>query len=130
MEQLIHDCRLLNKASEKGQAKLMRDLLVESDCYLDPQAYIMKPDVVFEISEEIVKTQDPFLRTLHTAHKALEILDRAVGNKELTLDEREENWLEMLNEQIEDIPEDEEKFISEMKEELSGKRYLPEEYGL
>ena len=130
MEQLIYDCRLLNKASEKGQAKLMRDLLVESDCYLDPQAYIMKPDVVFEISEEIVKTQDPFLRTLHTAHKALEILDRAVGNKELTLDEREENWLEMLNEQIEDIPEDEEKFISEMKEELSGKRYLPEEYGL
>lgn len=130
MEQLIYDCRLLNKATEKGQAKLMRDLLVESDCYLDPQAYIMKPDVVFEISEEIVKTQDPFLRTLHTAHKALEILDRAVENKELTIDEREENWLEMLKDQIEDIPEDEEEFISEMKDELSGKRYLPEEYGI
>lgn len=130
MEQLIYDCRLLNKATEKGHALLMRDLLVESDCYLDPQAYIMKPDVVFEISEEIVKTQDPFLRTLHTAVKALDILDRAVENKELVIDEREENWLDMLREQVEEIPEDEEEFIAEMKEELSGKRYLPEEYGI
>ena len=108
----------------------MRDLLVESDCYLDPQAYIMKPDVVFEISEEIVRTQDPFLRTLHTAIKALDILDRAVENKELVIDEREENWLEMLREQVDEIPEDEEEFISEMKEELEGKHYLPEEYGI
>ncbi|MBR1913356.1 MAG: methanol--corrinoid methyltransferase, partial [Lachnospiraceae bacterium] len=130
MEQLIYDCRLLNKATEKGHARLMRDLLVESDCYLDPQAYIMKPDVVFEISEEIVKEQSPFLRTLHTAIKALDILDRAVENKELIIDEREENWLEMLREQVEEIPEDEEEFISEMKDELSGKRYLPEEYGI
>ena len=77
MEQLIYDCRLLNKATEKGHARLMRDLLVESDCYLDPQAYVLKPDIVFEISQEIVKTQDPFSRTLHVAGKVLDILDRA-----------------------------------------------------
>lgn len=130
LEQLIYDCRLVNTAAEKGHALLMRDLLAESDCYLDPQAYIMKPDIVFEISEEIVRYEDPFLRTLNTAKKALDILERAVKNKELTIDEREENWLDMLNEQVEDIPEDEEEFIAEMKEELSGKRYLPEEYGI
>ena len=130
MEQLIYDCRLLNKAAEKGQAKLMRDLLVESDCYLDPQAYVMKPEVVFEIAEEIVKYEDPFLRTLSTARLTLDILTRALDSGELTVDEREENWLELLKDQIEDIPEDEEEFIAEMKEELSGKNYNPGEYGI
>ncbi|MBQ8970362.1 MAG: methanol--corrinoid methyltransferase, partial [Lachnospiraceae bacterium] len=130
MEQLIYDCRLLNKATEKGHARLMRDLLVESDCYLDPQAYVLKPDIVFEISQEIVKTQDPFSRTLHVAGKVLDILDRAVQNKERILDEREENWLDMLRDQLEEIPEDEEEFIAEMKDELAGKKYKPEEYGI
>ena len=61
----------------------MRDLIVESDCYLDPQAYIMKPDVVFEIAGEIVKSQDSFIRTLNTGKLALDILQRGVDKKEL-----------------------------------------------
>lgn len=129
-EQLIYDCRLMNKAAEKGHAKLMRDLLVESDCYLDPQAYMLKPEVVFEISSEIVKTQDPFLRTLNTAKISLDILQRAVDNKELVLDEREENWLDMLRDQVDEIPENEEEFIAEMKEEVDDSKYRPEEYGI
>ncbi len=129
-EQLIYDCRLMNKAAEKGHAKLMRDLLVESDCYLDPQAYMLKPDVVFEIASEIVKTQDPFLRTLNTAKISLDILQRAVDNKELALDEREENWLDMLRDQVDEIPENEEEFIAEMKDEVDDSKYRPEEYGI
>jgi methanol--5-hydroxybenzimidazolylcobamide Co-methyltransferase len=129
-EQLIYDCRLMNLAAEKGQAKFMRDLLVESDCYLDPQAYMLKPDVVFEISKEIVKTQDPFSRTLNTARISLDILQRAVDQKELTLDERELGWLDRLRDQVDEIPEDEEEFIEEMKDELDDTKYRPEEYGI
>ena len=129
-EQLIYDCRLMNKAAEKGHAKLMRDLLVESDCYLDPQAYMLKPEVVFEIASEIVKTQDPFLRTLNTAKVSLDILQRAVDNKELQLDDREESWLDMLRDQVDEIPEDEEEFIAEMKDEVDDTKYRPEEYGI
>jgi methanol---5-hydroxybenzimidazolylcobamide Co-methyltransferase len=129
-EQLIYDCRLMNIAAKKGHAKLMRDLLVESDCYLDPQAYMLKPEVVFEISNEIVKEQDPFLRTLNTAKKSLEILKRAVNNKELTLEDREINWLDILESQVEDIPEDEEAFIAEMKQEVDATKYNPSEYGI
>lgn len=129
-EQLIYDCRLMNKAAEKGHAKLMRDLLVESDCYLDPQAYMLKPEVVFEIASEIVKTQDPFLRTLNTAKVSLDILQRAVDNKELELDDREESWLDMLRDQVDEIPEDEEEFIAEMKDEVDDTKYRPEEYGI
>ena len=129
-EQLIYDCRLMNKAAEKGHAKLMRDLLVESDCYLDPQAYMLKPEVVFEIASEIVKTQNPFLRTLNTAKVSLDILQRAVDNKELQLDDREEGWLDMLRDQVDEIPEDEEEFIAEMKDEVDDTKYRPEEYGI
>ena len=129
-EQLIYDCRLMNKAAKKGHAKLMRDLLVESDCYLDPQAYILRPDVVFEISNEIIKTQDPFLRTLNTAKKSIEILQRAVKNQELRLEEREANWLDILEAQLEDIPDDEEAFIAIMKKEVDSSKYNPAEYGL
>lgn len=127
-EQLIYDCRLMNIAAKKGHAKLMRDLLVESDCYLDPQAYVLRPDIVFEISEEIVKTQDPFLRTLNTAKKTLEILRRGLDKKELSIDERDVNWLDILEGQVEEIPEDEEEFIAEMKEEVPEEKYNFSEY--
>lgn len=127
-EQLIYDCRLMNVAAKKGHAKLMRDLLVESDCYLDPQAYVLRPDIVFEISEEIVKTQDPFSRTLNTARKTLEILRRGLEKKELSIDERDVAWLDILEGQIEEIPEDEEEFIAEMKEEIPESKYNFSEY--
>ncbi len=129
-EQLIYDCRLMNTAAKSGHARLMRDLLVESDCYLDPQAYVLKPDIAFEISKEIVKTQDPFIRTLNTAKLTIEILQKAVKNKELTLEEREINWLDILESQVEDITEDEEAFIAEMKEEVDSSKYNPAEYGI
>ncbi|MBE5970105.1 MAG: methanol--corrinoid methyltransferase [Lachnospiraceae bacterium] len=129
-EQLIYDCRLMNKAAEKGHRNLMRDLLIESDAYLDPQAYILKPDVVFEISKEIVKTQDPFTRTLNTGKLALEILQRGVDKGELKMDERELGWLDRLRDQLDDIPEDEEEFIAEMNDEIEEGKYRPEEYGL
>lgn len=34
---------------------LMRDILADSDSRIDPQVYVLRPDVVLEISEEIVK---------------------------------------------------------------------------
>ena len=129
-EQLIYDCRLMNVAARKGHRLLMRDLLAESDAYLDPQAYILKPDVVFEISQEMVKTQNPFLRTLNGVNKALEILRRAVEAKELVLDERETHWLDLLSSQVEEIPEDEQEFIDEMREEINPANCKLDEYGL
>lgn len=129
-EQLIYDCRLMNTATKKGHSKLMRDLLVESDCYLDPQAYILRPDIAFEISKEIVKTQDPFLRTLNTAKLTLDILKRATDNKELVLDDREMNWMDILESQLDEIPEDEEAFIAEMRTEVDPNKCNLAEYGI
>jgi methanol--5-hydroxybenzimidazolylcobamide Co-methyltransferase len=127
-EQLIYDCRLMNTATRKGQSKLMRDWLVESDCYLDCQAYILRPDIVFEIAKEVVKTQDPFSRTVNVARITLDILQRAVNKKELQLEERELHWLDVLRGQLDEIPAEEAQFIAEIKPELDETKYKPEEY--
>ena len=129
-EQLIYDCRLMNTATKKGQRTWMRDLLIESDCYLDPQAYVLKPENVFKIAEEIVKTQDPFLRTLNTGRQTLEIIQQGVDKGELSLEERELRWLDRFRDQLDEIPENEEEFIEEMKDELDDTKYNIHEYGL
>lgn len=129
-EQLIYDCRLMNTATKKGQRTWMRDLLIESDCYLDPQAYVLKPENVFKIAEEIVKTQDPFLRTLNTGRQTLEIIQQGVDKGELSLEERELSWLDRFRDQLDEIPENEEEFIEEMKDELDDTKNNIHEYGL
>ena len=129
-EQLIYDCRLMNKAAKKGHRKLMRDLLIESDCYLDPQAYILKPENVFEIAGEIVKTQDPFLRTLNTARVSLGNSPALRGQWRADPGGTGGALAGLLRTQLEDIPEDEEAFIAEMKEELDEGTYMPSEYGI
>ncbi|MDR2451632.1 MAG: methanol--corrinoid methyltransferase [Candidatus Accumulibacter sp.] len=129
-EQLIYDCRLMNVAAKQGHAKLLRDLLVDSDAYLDPQAYILKPDIAFEIAGEIVKTQNQFTRTLNAVRLTLDILRRGIDKKEITLDERESLWLERLSAQIEQVPEDEEEFIEEMKDEIDTDKCDLREYGI
>lgn len=129
-EQLIYDCRLMNTATKKGQRTWMRDLLIESDCYLDPQAYVLKPENVFKIAEEIVKMQDPFLRTLNTGRQTLEIIQQGVDKGELSLEERELSWLDRFRDQLDEIPENEEEFIEEMKDELDDTKYNIHGYGL
>lgn len=129
-EQLIYDCRLMNTATKKGQRTWMRDLLIESDCYLDPQAYVLKPENVFKIAEEIVKMQDPFLRALNTGRQTLAIIQQGVDKRELSLEERELSWLDRFRDQLDEIPENEEEFIEEMKDELDDTKYNIHEYGL
>jgi methanol--5-hydroxybenzimidazolylcobamide Co-methyltransferase len=58
-EQLAYDCRLLNTASERDgdTALLLRDLHADSDSKYDPQAWVLRPDVVLDISKELVKQE-------------------------------------------------------------------------
>jgi methanol--5-hydroxybenzimidazolylcobamide Co-methyltransferase len=70
-EQLEFDCRLMNKASETGNAALLRDLNADSDSLYDPQAYVLRPDVVLDISREIVKVEGWYPRMRAAANLAL-----------------------------------------------------------
>lgn len=132
LEQLIYDCRLMNVASKKGTdfSLQFRNIMVESDAMLDPQAYILKPEVVIELSGKIIKKNSPYKMTLAAVNETLKILSNAVDKGEIKLNGTETRWLNMLYMQLEAIPEDENEMIEMMKNGVYADKFLPEEYNL
>jgi methanol--5-hydroxybenzimidazolylcobamide Co-methyltransferase len=115
-EQLEYDCRLMNTASKRGKetALLMRDLLADSDSALDPQAYVLRPDVVLDISKELVKEDGYYNRTKKAAALALEKIKTAYENGELKLEDKELVWLDKLSEDVDGLPADVQVLTEEM----------------
>jgi len=119
LEQLTYDCRLMNKASEKGKtaALMLRDLLADSDSYLDPQAYVLRPDVVLRISDEIIKEKGSYNRIKRAAFAALEELRKAKAQNLVLIEQKELVWLDNMNRQLEALPNDENEFLNNMLDE-------------
>lgn len=132
MEQLAYDCRLMNTASGSGRqnALLLRDWLCESDSKYDPQAYVLRPDVVIEISKEIIKEDTPFKRSRAAALAAVNVLRRAVADKKVTVGEREVSWLDTMERQLESVPGDEAAFTVEMLDRDEAGKLDPRKYDL
>jgi methanol--5-hydroxybenzimidazolylcobamide Co-methyltransferase len=127
-EQLVYDCRLMNGASGRGKeaALLLRDLHADSDSSLDPQAYVLRPDVVLRISKELVKESGYYNRTKKAAELALSELEQGHKAGRLNLSDREETSLDNLMEDIAGLPADEGTLTEEMLadcEKLDPKKY-------
>lgn len=131
-EQLIYDCRLMNEAAADGRnfALKMRDWLADSDSKLDPQAYVLRPDIVLEISQELVKEKNAFVATKKAAALAVEVIKRGMAQGKVLVSPKEKKWLDIISSQIETIPDDEEKFWYEIQKELDLEKWRPEEYDL
>ncbi len=132
MEQLAYDCRLMNTAKSKGMKKAVefRDWLAESDSKYDPQAYILKPDVVLEISKSILSEDSHYKRTKAAALTAIDVLRKAAGRKDVIITERELPWLDTMEGQLELVSDDEGEFISEMVENYASKKDILAKYDL
>ncbi len=132
VEQLIYATRLMNVASAKGpkEAGMLRDWWVESDANLDPQAYVLRPDVVLKISEELITESTPYRRTRRSAFAALEVLRQANAAGELNLSKMEARWLERLTRAAESLPEDEDEFIAGILPQVNQEKIKLSEYGL
>lgn len=131
LEQLTYDCRLLNVAGKDAMdARRMRDWLSASDAPLDPQAHVLRPDVVLRLSAEIMAEPTPYLRTRRAVQAALAELQRAHQAKELRVPAREKPWFDLMQEQADALPQDEGKLIEAMMHEPVAERFLPMEYGL
>ncbi len=127
-EQLVYDCRMMNEGTARGKqtSLLLRDICADSDSKLDPQAYVLRPDVVLDISKELVKTDGYYARTKQAAELVLEAMRKGVNADRLTLTQREKDWLEKLSDQIDDLPEDEQEFVAEVLpdcDKLDPKKY-------
>jgi methanol--5-hydroxybenzimidazolylcobamide Co-methyltransferase len=132
LEQLAYDCRLMNVALAKGpgEACRLRDWLVESDASLDQQAFVLRPDVVLRLSQQIMEEKAAYLRTRRAVLATLEELRRAHQSGAVKSAAREVRWLDTLQRQADALPESEAEFIVEMLATIEPGVFLPEEYGL
>lgn len=132
LEQLAYDCRLLNIASarSKEDALRMRDWLVESDAALDPQAWVLRPDVVLRIAAKIEAQPTPYLQTRTAAYCAASELAEAQRSGQLKLTAREARWLDKLKGEIDELPDNENDLIDEMLASPIAEKFIAEEYGL
>jgi methanol--5-hydroxybenzimidazolylcobamide Co-methyltransferase len=130
MEQLAYATRLMNVASAHGKAVELRDLLVESDAGLDPQAYILRPDLVLGLAAAIIAEPTPYLRTRRAALAGLEALRDGASDGAFTLSPAEQRWLGRLSAQAEQLPEDEDLFIEKTVSQIDRQKLRLDQYDL
>jgi methanol--5-hydroxybenzimidazolylcobamide Co-methyltransferase len=111
-------------------ARRLRNWLVESDGALDPQAHVLRPDVVLRLSREILQESTPYRRTRRAVLASLEEIRRAQQEGLVRVLPRELPWLDRLQKQADALPEDEQEFIGEFMSSSEGISFLPAEYGL
>lgn len=132
MEQLIYDCRLMNRALAEGRqaALTLRRWLVDSDAALDPQAWILTPENVIAISRAIVEAPGYYEAGVAAARCAVNLLREAHASGRLKIVPREIKFLDSMLAQLDELPADEQEFIAQQKLLADPSRYLPAEYGL
>jgi methanol--5-hydroxybenzimidazolylcobamide Co-methyltransferase len=132
MEQLIYDCRLMNRALGEGRASALtlRRWLVDSDAALDPQAWVLTPENVMAIARAIVGEPDHYKAGVAAARCAVESLRAGHNAGRLKIAARELCFLDSMTAQLEDLPSDEGAFIDRQMALADASKYLPAEYGL
>ncbi|MFW6278564.1 MAG: methyltransferase MtaB domain-containing protein [Bacillota bacterium] len=132
MEQLAYDCRLMNTAIKGGHKKIidLRDLFSESDKKLDPNAYVLDPEVVINLAHKIVQKETLYRRMITAGLETVKELRRAIENDLLMVDEKEIQWLDIMEDKLGEIPLDESKFIAQMVENYESEKFKPEKYNL
>ena len=131
-EQLVYDCRLMNTAARHGAiaANSMRDWLVESDASTDPQAWILRPDSAVDIARAIVTAPDHYAAGKAAALTAIRQMRDAHAGGVLSITEREQPWLDTMEETVNGLPAGESAFIDKMMGVVDTERFIPAEYGL
>jgi methanol--5-hydroxybenzimidazolylcobamide Co-methyltransferase len=130
LEQLVYATRLMNTATKRGrkEALELRDWLAESDSALDPQAYILRPDIAMNIAREVIKEKTSYLRTRRSALVGLSVIRDAQQYNKINLSAIEKRWLDRLSRTAEDLPEDENEFINTMVKTVDASKVKLSEY--
>jgi methanol--5-hydroxybenzimidazolylcobamide Co-methyltransferase len=132
LEQLEYETRLMNTATRKGKisAENLKDLYIDSDIYHDPQAFVLAPDTVIQVSQEIVSGRNYLESTVNGCKKAVELISKAMEEGRLKDDAKETAWIPMIQAALETIPSDESQFIEEMMPVIDREKISMSEYGL
>jgi methanol---5-hydroxybenzimidazolylcobamide Co-methyltransferase len=130
LEQLAYDARLMNEAILQGSDAVLQKLLVDSDVRLDPQALILAPESVIEISKEIVASKSHLEAAIRAGAKALDIIEAAHAEGRLALAEREAEYIGRIRDELAEIPADEGAFVELMIPSIDKEKVILAEYGL
>jgi methanol--5-hydroxybenzimidazolylcobamide Co-methyltransferase len=130
LEQLAYDARLMNESIRQGTDAVLQRLLVDSDIRRDPQALVLAPASVIEISKEIVASKTHLEAALRAGAKALDIIERAHRDGRLDLPEKELEYLGRIREELSAIPSDESAFVEMMIPAIDPEKVILREYGL
>jgi methanol--5-hydroxybenzimidazolylcobamide Co-methyltransferase len=119
LEMLHYDCKLMNKAIAMGKARDLRNMLILSDVFDDPQAFVLSPDVAIEIAGTIVSEHESYYRRAKSAcQKTVELIDASAS---LRLTPPERRFLSSVKKTIRLLPDDEETFRDQMCKAFTGK---------
>jgi len=132
LEQLVYDCRLMNRATAHGResALMLRDWMVESDEGLDPQAYVLSPASAIAIARVIVAERDYYHSGKAAALRAVELLREGARGGRLKIAAREMPYLDRMQHAVESLPEAEDAFIGQMMDVVDLGKFVPKDYGL
>jgi len=132
LEQLEYDARLMNQAIKGGKESVLglQKLFVDSDTYYDPQAFILAPKNVIEISKEIVSGENYVDSTRKACLKGIDLIENAIEDGVLMRDEKEDEWIKMLKEDISSIPDNESDFMEQVLPTIDQSKIILSEYGL
>jgi methanol---5-hydroxybenzimidazolylcobamide Co-methyltransferase len=129
LESLAYDCRVMNEALRSGQERQYRDMLVESDVHLSPQALVLSPESTLRIARAIIREKTPYRRTCAAAREAVDLITVAVRGGLLVLPKRESEWLNKIESELDSLPDAEEDLMAPMIESY-GSLFSPASYGL
>ena len=130
LEQLVYATRLMNTARATGQELMLRDLYVFSDAARDPQAYVLRPDIVLDLAAAIVSEPTPYARARRAVHETLAVLARASMQGELMLPPREAKWLSRLTAAADGLPDTEEQLLAAVADRIELGKVRLEDYEL
>ncbi len=132
MEQLVYDCRLMNESSKKGaaDARQLRDWMVSSDAPLDPQAFILTPANCVAIAQAIVASPTPYAAGRAAAGTAVRLLREGLAENKVRIAELEQPWLDMMQNTLDETPENEDEFIGQMMAMVDTSKFVAADYGL
>ena len=132
LEQLEYDCRLMNLAltHNYGPPQQYRDMMVDSDSFLDPQAYVLTPDNVITFADTIVNASDYYQAGKEVALKAVEVLRDGHSRQLTQIPGKDMSFLDMIENSVKTMPESEDDFINQMMGVVDTSKFRPKDYGI
>lgn len=117
LEMLAYDTDLLNTSILEKKQDLLKELIVRSNIYKDPQALILSPENSIRIGKAIVLADGYFERSVSAASEAIKIIEENKTN--LSLPRIELKYIDQIKEDISKFPEEEDHFIEKIAERYS-----------